>query len=399
MLWKKILFLVILICFPLFSIHSSQAAETCWNVMMFGSGNTDQWEKDLNLHDIRVACSGDPTRCLENRLNPTTGTIRKYDRIFLGITREKSKAADYALQYSELSKKYPKLYEISFDDFYTFWIGELGEDNIELKKIIDNTKKINPNLKFGMTLYQDQLSLLDNITLTNRRKVDYIHLFLHDRKTNIEGDVQQVKILFPNAKIIAGSYAFDFKSPCTEAVSDHEPCRDSDELTYFKESLERQTTLMKNCKIEAIEFWPAYFGNENQIDFTACLAKGNTSDQCITNTKKMRSQALKIFNSIKPSPTLTLKPTSTPTLSPTSTLTPTNIISKCTQCLGLPKARGKGDANCDGEVDVIDYSLWYKNFQAGHLGTDIKNNWNADFTCDGLVDIIDYSLWYQYFKS
>lgn len=70
-----------------------------------------------------------------------------------------------------------------------------------------------------------------------------------------------------------------------------------------------------------------------------------------------------------------------------------------TQCSGIAqpgfKGKQKGDANCDGLVDSVDYSVWRKEYLDG-LRT--GGRWEADFTgpngtCDGIVNTIDYSLW------
>jgi hypothetical protein len=77
-------------------------------------------------------------------------------------------------------------------------------------------------------------------------------------------------------------------------------------------------------------------------------------------------------------------------------------------CAGVPKpnflGKTKGDANCDGSIDVTDYSLWHKEFFDGDKGEMVKNDWNADFTgsagkCDGKVDVYDFSLWQKFFSE
>lgn len=269
----------------------------CLNILTFGANNTSTWETNFNVHYVRAACSGEPTACINTRLNPQTGSLRRYDRLFLGISRDPYLADSYALEYSKLSLTYPKLYEIGFDDFYTFWKDGLKLNNTALKTIIDNTKKINSNLKFGITLYNDEIPLVSNITSANRAKINYVHLYPHFRQTDIEGDIKKTKALFPNATIIAGSYAFDFKSRCTKGSTI--ACSGLVEYTYFIDSFQRQVNLLKSCQIGGIEFWPAYFGNEDKIDYTACLAKGQSLDTCITNTVKMRNEVNKILNTAK----------------------------------------------------------------------------------------------------
>lgn len=78
----------------------------------------------------------------------------------------------------------------------------------------------------------------------------------------------------------------------------------------------------------------------------------------------------------------------------TTDLTKCTATSKCTQCSDAT-AKGKGDANCSGSVDLMDYSIWRDEFNVAKCGTDpsTRNNWKADFNCDGLVTMADYEIW------
>ena len=141
---------------------------------------------------------------------------------------------------------------------------------------------------------------------------------------------------------------------------------------------------------------------------------------------------------IVPTKVPTMTPTRVPTIPPTSTPPPGGSCTECptnfncyqmgseyqwfvagyvmegfvsassSSCSGVAKpqflGKTKGDANCDGKINIYDYSLWHGNFYAGNLGSVVKNNWNADFTgtngvCDGKVDVLDYSQWYKYFNE
>jgi len=87
-----------------------------------------------------------------------------------------------------------------------------------------------------------------------------------------------------------------------------------------------------------------------------------------------------------------------PTITKAPTLIPTVVVGSC------PKLRLGGDANCDGLIDIGDYSLWYKQFYDGGVGKIIKSMWEADFTGtngtpDNKVDVYDYSLWYKKFQE
>lgn len=86
-----------------------------------------------------------------------------------------------------------------------------------------------------------------------------------------------------------------------------------------------------------------------------------------------------MYGRITSSVTLTPTTTVVPTISNTSTPTPT---SGCT--LGT-----KGDANCDGKVDGIDYIIWLTNYNT----TTSQRYSKGDFNNDGKVDGIDYIVW------
>jgi len=61
--------------------------------------------------------------------------------------------------------------------------------------------------------------------------------------------------------------------------------------------------------------------------------------------------------------------------------------------------KGMGDANCNGQIDTYDFSLWNRELEESNGEDMIRNNWEADFTgpdggvCDGVVDTYDFSLW------
>jgi hypothetical protein len=85
------------------------------------------------------------------------------------------------------------------------------------------------------------------------------------------------------------------------------------------------------------------------------------------------------FSYKEPSPTLTPVPTLTP--SPTLTPIPTEIT--------CPACKSKGDYNCDGKVNGLDYSWWKQEFidKVQHGG-----KWEASSDCT-VVSLDDYSVW------
>jgi len=86
-----------------------------------------------------------------------------------------------------------------------------------------------------------------------------------------------------------------------------------------------------------------------------------------------------------PTPTATLapgQPTNTPT--PIPTRTPTSTLN-CSQ-------RPQGDANCDGNINGVDYSMWLnRQCNSGCANENLK----ADFNGDNKVNDDDYSIWFN----
>ena len=178
---------------------------------------------------------------------------------------------------------------------------------ILLNKVVANLKSANPALKFGATIYEDDLTrpyLQDaRLPSATRAQFDYVHLFIHYREDgpNFEQAVQQAKQVFPNALIIAGSYAVDRRAflPCSPGG---QPCTTQQELDLFSQSLTIQVKLLVNKEVDSIEFFPGYFGNEDQWPGLSNPRECATGDQanCIANTKAMRQAALTILGGGSP---------------------------------------------------------------------------------------------------
>jgi len=150
-----------------------------------------------------------------------------------------------------------------------------------------------------------------------RGSVDYVHLFLHYREDglNYASYVQQARVLFPHAHIVAGAYAYDHRAylPCTPKGVN---CTEQQDLDLFKQTLTIQAQEVRQGVIDHIEFFPGYYGNESQwTGWTSPrhCAPGDLAN-CIANTVTMREEALSILNTVA---------ASTPTwkqLAPTGTL-------------------------------------------------------------------------------
>lgn len=303
-------------------------AQNQWNIMTWG-GDTKEWSRKLNLTGIRWACDNQPEDCVSTGNDEARReNVEKYF-ISMGFAKvPPSTLKDYARQYSELSLRNPMLQEIGTDDFVVkalyYWYEELhmtpSQVEVLLNEAIDNTKSANPNLKFGVVLYEKELrdlELLDDAHLppSIRKRIDYVHLFIIYRSNGpgYANDVQTAKRLFPNAKIIAGSYPYDQIDyvPCNRG--DHEEywwernpqarCTPEQERDYYRTSIEIQARLLKQGVVDWIELFPGFMGNEKDIPFDyynnppwsgGCL---RPRSECINNTKTLEQIALDVLNS------------------------------------------------------------------------------------------------------
>ncbi len=110
---------------------------------------------------------------------------------------------------------------------------------------------------------------------------------------------------------------------------------------------------------------------------------------CTTNsTDPLCIPGIEPFGGWCPMPSATLIPTKVPTVAGSPTLTPTIVITTI-QCPLNPQ----GDANCDNNVDMIDFEIWRQEF-IGQVTT-----LHADFNNNGQTDLVDYETWRQGFVA
>ena len=109
-----------------------------------------------------------------------------------------------------------------------------------------------------------------------------------------------------------------------------------------------------------------------------------------------------------PTPTATRTPTPSPTRTPTPTPIPTATRtpgpSPIVKATPIPTATGKpiptsqlrsGDANCDGQIDLVDFAIWRQFYRRTPQGCPR----DADFNKDGRVNLIDFALWLRAYLS
>jgi hypothetical protein len=80
------------------------------------------------------------------------------------------------------------------------------------------------------------------------------------------------------------------------------------------------------------------------------------------------------------------------TLKPTNTTKPTKTPQYTSGSASDCSRKSEGDANCDGVINVSDFSIWRK--EKHDQGADeTQANWKSDFNGDGLVKNDDFSIW------
>jgi len=265
--------------------------------------NTTQWNQALGVRYTRQGCSDTPAACMA-----FVGSVAQSEnvKVTLHIPLNSSTTVPYALQYSQLSQSAPYLVEVSIDDFMDQYRAlakvPLVQPAAVVAEVIANLKSANKNLRFGATIYEDELA---GIALNSgllpaalRAEFEYVHLFIHYREDgpNYPGYVQEAKQLFPHARIVAGSYAYDRRAflPCAPKG---QACTPQQDFDLFKQSFTVQVQEMRHGIVDHIEFYPGYFGAEEQWpswNNPRECAPGDVA-QCIANTKAMRDEALGIL--------------------------------------------------------------------------------------------------------
>jgi hypothetical protein len=263
--------------------------------------DTAQWNQALKVKYTRQGCSDAPAACMS-----FVGKVAQSDnvKVTLHIPLNASTTVPYAKEYSQLSQSAPFLIELSIDDFLSQYkaLFPSAQPAAVVAEVIANTKSANPNLRFGATIYEDDLAspyLQDaKLPAVIRAQFDYVHLFIHYREDgpNYPGYVQRAKQIFPKARIVAGSYAYDRRAflPCTP---NGVPCTVQQGIDLFKQSLNIQVTEMKQGIVDHIEFYPGYFGTEDQWPSWSNARECAPGDvtECIANTKAMRNEAVSIL--------------------------------------------------------------------------------------------------------
>jgi hypothetical protein len=265
--------------------------------------NEPTWNQLLGVTLLRQGCSATPDECLE-RIRASS-RAQRIDRFALAVKRDAGKWPVEALEYSRRSLVEPLLVEVDIDDFASTlkrWdTGTRGQGNRILAEITQNLKRHNPRLRFGVTLYEDELDspFIAWIPLETRARVDRVSLFLHYRanSVNFAKYVAQAKELFPRAAIWAGSYAYDRIDylPCASKGS--RPCAAIEEIGLFRDSLRLQLDMLRAGSIAGIEFYPGFFGREAAWYGwnNPRICRPERRRECVENTRQMRALVAEEF--------------------------------------------------------------------------------------------------------
>jgi hypothetical protein len=267
--------------------------------------NSSEWNRILHLGALRAGCSDPPASCADYAQKAAKS--QGVDKVFLAILLKPDQTPAYAREYSQLSMKDPALYEVGFDDF----VGQSEHQKLPMPAmsslLIDiarGLKQVNPNLHFGITVYEDELTSstfpLGQLDEQFRRSVDFVHLYPHYRKEteNFQAAVQQARQIFPAAKIIAGIYAYDRRDylPCTRGGP--APCTNQEEISLFTQSFKERLGMLGNAGVEWLEFYPGSFGSEAQWSNwkQPRMCRPERLQECVENTKAMREVVRQTLN-------------------------------------------------------------------------------------------------------
>lgn len=267
--------------------------------MAWGSKPTEAAAPYVN--SVRMGCTDAPSDCIA-AYKPTPGV--EFFSIAFGKASDPVSTLERAKIYSKLSLKNPLLKEVSIDDLWGFLYQVHVQDKAEyIRSLIAAVKSENKALKFGVTLYENEIEKIqkapETLPLDARDKVDRVALYLIYRGnwSNYAAYVAEAKQLFPNAKIYAGVYHYDRSDYIECRQGGKKKCSDDEELSMFNSALQTQIKLLKAKEIDGLELYPGFLGDEKEWgawknkDLCASLR----IDRCITNSRSMAKETLQLL--------------------------------------------------------------------------------------------------------
>jgi hypothetical protein len=274
-------------------------ANPSFPVMAWGIRPTEQASPFVN--ELRYGCHAEPAECVE-RYKPT-GSVRAIAIAFAQAV-EPRQNIEKAKLFSELSVAHPVLKEIGVDDLFSFMKKlDVDDKGRYLEGLVDATKSSNQSLQFGITLYENEISSISDSETSFpkrvREKIDRVAFYLHYRKNfdKYEDYVNRLRALFPNAAIYGGVYHYDRVDyiGCSQKLPIK--CTEDAEVTLYKETLELQVSLMKSKKLDGLEFYPGFLGNEDSWPAWSKrkICSESRRRKCVENTKEMTRETLQLL--------------------------------------------------------------------------------------------------------
>lgn len=274
-----------------------------WTIATWLHESSPEGIAEFGITQLRMGCDLTPEECTQRAaaIRQSTGVAQ----VAVAINRKLNDLAllkDYAARYAALGNGTTGVAEIGFDDFYKFMRKNKFSG---FESVITAAKTTNPDLRFSVTLYEDQLASIDAdealFPTALRERIDRIYLYIHFRENGINYAqyVSQARALFPKAEVFGGSYAYDRIDyiRCGEGLL-AAPCSRDREIDLYRRSLVEQISLLRSGVLTGLEFYPGHFGREEQWSAwnTLRICRPERKAQCIENTKEMRRVAAELLN-------------------------------------------------------------------------------------------------------
>jgi|GEM_PF-1529655 len=321
--------------------------EQSYGLLPYGGTMVADWRSFFAQNAIRVGHTGDDldadgmteekwrTNFIKwaRSLSLPSGESGRWTQIYIAGSADIQDFLRKAPLISQIRKEEPMVYELGLDDFLSkfsnaFRAGTVTAETMD--KLIDDVKSAS-DLKFGITLYDDDLltgsiaffdmdddpngdqdsSTVNHLNPKFKAGVDVVHLYPHYRKftSRMPEAIELAKQIFPNAKIFLGSYPIDridyIGCNYDPVLANRIPCTQQEEMDLFKQSFDTSTRLLREGEIDSLEFWPAYFGLEQQWPYYAEPGTGTESTninfdgkyckdrtRCLNNTAEIRQSVL-----------------------------------------------------------------------------------------------------------
>lgn len=271
-------------------------------LVILSGQNPVEWNKRLGVNATRGSCNLSPEACMKQAEDLMRG--QQTNQFYRNLQEDPNTILSYAAYDSQASVTDPRLVEVALDDFTDHFNGWCKTPKVRcdqlLAQVIATSKSKNKNLKFGLTLYEDQLSSLfanPHFTPALRAQIDLVHLYIHQRQNGprYASYVAQVKQNLPNAQVIAGAYPFD---RVDYIKCGNGPCSAAQEQNYYKQTLQIQLNLLKDGSVVGLELYPGYFGREDKWPHwnEANICSPNRKQECIDSTKAMDQVTVQMLN-------------------------------------------------------------------------------------------------------